>query len=120
ARDHVHPRVAPAARKRRDVVARQAEVAELAAAVPAHVAVATEELPVVERRHLVEALGGERLALDGDDGMGGDARALTGTAADAAVVGELLLAQRPRDQVLRVVEARLLPADPAVRDAVGV
>src|SRR6476661_9193743 len=118
--DHVHPGVAPAARERRDVVAGEAEVAELTAAVGAHVAVAAEQLPVIQRRHLVEALGGERLALDGDDRVRGDAGALPGDAGDAAVVGEGLVAQRPGDQVLRIVEARLLPADPAVGDTVGV
>src|SRR3954463_1149619 len=118
--DHVHPRVASAARERRDVIAGQAEVAELAAAVAAHVAIAAEELPVIQRRHLVEALGGERLALDGDDRVRRDAGALAGGARDRAVVGEGLLAQRPGDQILRIVEARLLPADPPVRDTVGV
>src|SRR2546430_11329236 len=48
--DDVHPGVAPAARQRRDVVARQPEVAELAAAVRAHVAVAPEQLAVVDRK----------------------------------------------------------------------
>src|SRR5712691_3491555 len=118
--DDVHPGVASAARQRRDVVARQPEVAELAAAVRAHVPVAPEQLAVVQRRHVVEAFRCQRLALDGDDGVGGDARALAGQPADAAVISEGLVAQRPRDQVLRVVEARLLPADPAVRHAVAV
>src|SRR2546423_7780738 len=52
---HVHPGVPAAARQWRDVVARQPEVVELAAAVRAHVPVAPEELAVVERRNLVEA-----------------------------------------------------------------
>src|SRR5687767_3799569 len=113
-RHHVHPGVAPAARQRPDVVARQAEEAVLATAVGAHVAVAAEQLAVVERRHLVKALGRQCLALDGDDGMRRDARAQAGTARNPAVEGEGFLAHGPRDQVLRVIEAGLLPADPAV------
>src|SRR5437764_13075472 len=66
---HVHPGVPAAARKRRDVVARQAKIVELAAAVGAHVAVAAEELSIVEGRNLVEALRGKRLALHRDDRM---------------------------------------------------
>src|SRR4051812_34857809 len=119
-REHVHPRVSAATRERRDVVAGQAEVAELAAAVAAHVAIPAEKLPVIQRRYLVEALGSERLALDGDDRVRRDAGALAGDARDAAVVSEGRVAQRPGDEILRVIETRLLPADPAVGDAVRV
>ena len=46
--------------------------------------VAAEKLAVIERRHLVEALGRKGLALDGDDGVRRDARALAREPADAA------------------------------------
>src|SRR6185295_15772653 len=118
--DNVHPGVAPAARQRPDVVPRQAEETEFPCAVGAHVAVAAEQLAVVQRRHLVEAPGGKRLALDGDDRMRRDAGALAGHARDAAVESEGLFAHGPGNQVLGVVEARLLPADPAVRNTVVV
>src|SRR5262245_45788524 len=99
-RDDVHPGVAAAARRRPDVVARQAEEVVLAAAVRAHVAVAAEQLAVVQRRHLVEAARGQRLALDGDDGMRGDARAFAGHARHAAAEREGLVAHGPGDEVL--------------------
>ena len=76
--DHVHPGVPAAARQRGDVVARQPEIVEVPAAIGADLAVAPEQLAVVERRHLVEALRRHRLALDGDDRMRGDAGALAG------------------------------------------
>src|SRR5450756_886740 len=79
-------------------------------------AIAAEQLAIVERRHLAEALGRHRLALDGDDGVGGDAGALAGLARGAAVNRERAFAQRPGHQVLGVVIAGLLPGDPAVRD----
>src|SRR5205085_7560665 len=47
-------------------------------------------------------------------------RALAREARDAAVVSEGPVAERPGDEVLRVIEARLLPADPAVGDAMRV
>jgi len=47
-RDHVHPGVGTAARHRPDVVARQSQVAESPCAIGADVAVAAEQLAVVE------------------------------------------------------------------------
>ena len=113
-RHDVHPRVAAAARHRQDVVAGQPEERELAAAERADVAVAAEELAVVERRDLVEALDRHRLALIAMIEWRGDARTLAGQARDAAAGGEGVLAERPGHEVLRVVEARLLPRHPAV------
>jgi hypothetical protein len=93
-------------------------VREVAAAERAHELVAVEELAVVQRRDGVEALDGERLAADGDDRVGGDVRALTGAVATTAPEGELLAPQLPGNAFLGVVPDRLLPGDPAVRNAV--
>src|SRR4051812_50135073 len=82
-RSHVHPRVAPAARERRDVVARQPEIIELAAAVAAHGPVAAEELAVIERRGLGGAPGGKGPAPYWDDRMRPDAPERARGAGDA-------------------------------------
>src|SRR5438132_562366 len=76
--DDVHPGVAAAARHRHDVVAGELEGREVSGAERADEPVAIEELAVVQRRDLVEALDRERLAADGDDRVGRDAGALTG------------------------------------------
>src|SRR5712691_6843928 len=113
-RDHVHPRVGAAARYRPDMVPRQPQEAESPAAIRADMAVAAKKLAVVERWYLIEALHRHRLALDRDDRTRGDAGAPAGRPGDTAVENELLLAQRPCDQVLCIVKARLLPGNPAV------
>src|SRR6267142_1415203 len=115
---HVHPGVGAAARHRPDVIARQSQVAESACAIGADVAVAAEQLAIVERRNLIESAHRHRLALDRDDRAGGDAGASSGLLGNPPVENELALAERPGDQVLGVVEARLLPGNPAVRYAV--
>src|SRR5215216_4940968 len=79
-----------------------------------------EKLTVVERRHLVERLHRHCLAFDGNDAAGGDFGALAGYAVKPAVDGEGVLAERPRDLLFRVVVARMLPRDPAVRYAVSI
>src|SRR5258706_1969255 len=84
-RDHVHPGVAPAARERLDVVARQAEIAELAAAVAAHVAVAAGELPGVERRGPGETLCPPRPAPYGEVPIGGDSLRLVHATPESTV-----------------------------------
>src|SRR6266852_9590268 len=117
-RDHVHPRVGAAARYRPDMVSRQPQEAESPSAIRADMAVAAKQLAVVERRHLIETFHRHRLALDRDDRPRGDAGAPARRPGDAAVKNELPLAQRPGDQVLCIVKARLLPSDPAVGHAV--
>src|SRR5471032_740504 len=116
--DDVHPGVAAAARHRKDMVAGEAERREVAAAERAHEAVAVEELAVVQGRHLVEALDGERLAADRDDRIGGDARDLAGAVAAPAGHREGLAAHFPGNALLGVVPDSLLPGDPAVGHAV--
>src|SRR5216117_1890218 len=107
-RDHIRP----------DMVPRPPQKAESPSAIRADMAVAAKQLAVVERRHLIEALHRHRLALDRDDRARRDARAPARRTGDAAVENELLFAEGPGHQVLRVVEARLLPVDPAVRHPV--
>ena len=118
--DHVHPGIPATAGQRLDMVAGQPEVMEIPSAICTQLAVAAEQFAIVERRDLVEAFSRHRLALDGDDGVCGDARALARQVGDAAVESEGPLPHRPGDEVLGVVEAGLLPADPAVRHAVVV
>src|SRR6266496_5568892 len=96
------------------MVPRKPQEAEFPAAVGADMAVAAEQLAVVERGHLVETPHRHRLALDRDDRSRGDAGALAGRAGNAAVENELPVAQGPGHQVLCVVETCLLPGDPAV------
>jgi hypothetical protein len=77
-----------------------------------------EKLAVVEGGHLVESLDRQRLAADGDDGVGGDLGALAGAVRASAIDGERLAADLPGNALLGVVPNRLLPGDPAVRDPV--
>jgi hypothetical protein len=119
-RDYVHPMIAAAARQRRDVVAGKAQVSEFSAAIGANMAIAAKQFAIVERRHLRKTPGRHRLALDGDDGICGNARALAGFARSSAIESERSIAQRPCHQVLGVVVAGLLPGYPAVGNAVKI
>lgn len=67
---------------------------------------------------MIESAHRHRLAANGDDRMRRDARARTGRTLYAAVEGERDLSEGPRNEVLGIVVARLLPRYPAVRDAV--
>ncbi len=118
--DHVHPRIAPALRNRRDMVARQAGAGQAVATIGADMAVAMEQLAVVERRHLAELTPGQRAALDGDDAVRTDFRLLPGQPAEAAMDGEAVISRRPGHQVLGVIKAGMLPSHPAVRRAMRV
>ena len=118
--DYIHPDIAPALGYRHDVVACQAQAGQPFAAVGADVLIAVKQLAIVEWRHLVEMATIECAALDGDDAVGADFRALASHAADAAMDGEAVLADAPGHQILGVVEARVLPRYPAMWDAMGV
>jgi len=63
---------------------------------------------------------GDTFAIPGSLHPDWEIDALAGEAGHAAAKRERALAHRPGDQVLGIVEAGLLPADPAVRHAVAV
>ena len=83
-------------------------------------AVAVEQLAIVQRRHLEHALGGQRLAADGDDAVGDDAGARAGTAVHPAEKGETVIAGVPGDEVFGVVKAGVLPTHPTMRHTMHV
>src|SRR5690606_34829605 len=116
--DHIHPSIAATAGYRPDVIPRQTQGMEFAAAVGAEVAVAPEQLAIVQRRYLIESLESHGFAANGDDGMAGDAGPLPSQAGNAAIGSESDIAKSPCHQILGIVEACLLPRDPAVRDTV--
>jgi hypothetical protein len=118
--DDIHPDIGAALRYRFDVITGEALRAEFIAAVAAYLAVAVEQFAVGEWWRLVQTACRQGLALDGDDAVGSDRRALTGDAGVPANEGETFLACIPGDQIFCVVEERMLPSDPAMGLAVHV
>ena len=101
-RDHIRPLVAAALRQRDNMIAGQQRLAEPVAAVHAEIGVPEEQLAVGQRRDGAPGIFMARRALDGDDGMHGDARTPPGHPTDAAIKSEVMLARGPGDHVTAV------------------
>ena len=110
----VHPRVASAARRRNDVVARQVAVHEPAAAIGAHLPVAREQHRVREPRRVRQRPS--RAALDREDRLGREPRTRAVALPSAAELANDR-AERPRDHLLRVVRDRFLQLHPRLGQA---
>src|SRR5215831_9522875 len=113
-RDRIGPAVAPAARHRKHMIARQVAGDEPLAAVGAQVPIARKKQRVGQARGMGEFP--RAAALDRQDRLGGDARAHAVLLVSAAKLAHDV-AYRPGNQLLGMISNRFLQLDPGLREA---
>lgn len=95
------------------MVARELAGRQMRAAIAADLTVTVKEFAIRKRWNLMQRALAERLAAYGDDAVCRDDGTQPGITAHTALDHELVVASGPGDLIPRIVDHRMLPADPA-------